>query len=295
MNFIRSILVPVDFSPAARNAYVYALRLAEELRAELQLLHVVPPNVDNPGYGTFTGAVSTLMREKARTRMNEFQREGLRRASPELRGIPSVDAFIREGDLNTTVRQHVNREDNHLIVAGTDGSSGWWRDLTGTNASSLIHHAPCPVLVVHRKWAYHPPRALCYATDLQDTGTLWADNLFRVFATFGPVIHFVHVQDKNTPDVGYSFDVLRKLFRGSDLAQRVTFTHLTADDISRSILDFATKRGCDLIVMTRPRKPWLQRTFGGSNTREAVLHSIVPLLILSPQDVTARPIRGASV
>src|SRR5262245_28545633 len=42
---VKSILVPIDFSPPSKNALAYAVAVARRFRAKLTLLHVVEPMV----------------------------------------------------------------------------------------------------------------------------------------------------------------------------------------------------------------------------------------------------------
>ena len=42
---LKRILVPVDFSPLSKKALHYATRLAHEFRAEINLVHVIEPQV----------------------------------------------------------------------------------------------------------------------------------------------------------------------------------------------------------------------------------------------------------
>ena len=46
MKKIQKILFPTDFSPAAQNALRYAIRLADELEASIQILHIVYPQAE---------------------------------------------------------------------------------------------------------------------------------------------------------------------------------------------------------------------------------------------------------
>ena len=61
-NKSRPILVPIDFSPCAEAALLYALELAEQLNAPLTVLHVVHDLGDAPGYYSVKGRKKQLRR-----------------------------------------------------------------------------------------------------------------------------------------------------------------------------------------------------------------------------------------
>src|SRR5205823_10923024 len=69
---LKSILVPVDFSPPAQKALHYALSFAEQFGAKLTLLYVVEPAVYPTELGYVPAEIDTLyqsMHEGARTKL----------------------------------------------------------------------------------------------------------------------------------------------------------------------------------------------------------------------------------
>jgi universal stress protein A len=146
---LKKILVPVDFSPASKNAFRYALRFAEEFGAEVTLLYVVEPGPSTrfaaiPGFPDppflaetdFSGPEKQL-----RALITSTRNENLERPSWKVRtGIPSheiVDA-AKEADVD-------------LIIIATHGYTGWKHFCIGSTAERVVRAAPCPVLVVREK------------------------------------------------------------------------------------------------------------------------------------------------
>jgi universal stress protein A len=143
---IRTILVPVDFSPPSDYALTYAKALGDDFGASLHLLHVVEdPLMTGPWpVGVCLGALPRLREEAiedAESRILECVKsigESGREATGEvLIGSPFqaiVDlAFTSEVD---------------LIVMGTHGRTGIPHLVIGSVAERVIRHAACPVLVV---------------------------------------------------------------------------------------------------------------------------------------------------
>lgn len=159
MNIIKSILVPTDFSATALNAFGYALQLADELDASIDLLYVVPPTTSQPLYGSFFDSYTATLQQEARSRLKAFISKGLAGYNDHLRHPPLVESFVMVGDLRTSIRKHTGREGSQLIVMGTAGRHDAWDDFLGTNASYLPRGRPglpYPVFPTTVQWPRVP-------------------------------------------------------------------------------------------------------------------------------------------
>lgn len=125
---IRRIVVPVDLSPRADLALRYARKLATDVGARLEILHVV---------GSVMKATRTGIRSQLRSRM--------RRA-----GGPDVDCrlHVEAGYAPTRVSEFAEEQRADLVVLSSHGRSGPSRVLFGSVAERVIRRAPCPVLTV---------------------------------------------------------------------------------------------------------------------------------------------------
>jgi nucleotide-binding universal stress UspA family protein len=287
MKAIKSILVPTDFSDVALNAYCYALRLADSLDASIDLLYVIPPVTSNPGYGTFVDTLNTRLQKEARTELSTFLAKGVSLTNDKLKHIPRVATFIKIGDLRYAISSHVDGQDNQVMVMGTAGRRDGWDDFLGTNTSTLINRAPCPVLVVPHDTDYHPIEAVCFATDLNDVSTLQAGQLLHALRPLQPKMYFLHVRTDQGKATSYDLDLLREVFDRPGTGQRASFDERQASDTVGAIFSYATENDCDLVVMHRPDRSWFHRLLVKSNTREAVLRAQLPLLIITADDLAS--------
>ncbi len=77
----------------------------------------------------------------------ELARQGRRRAHD--RGVRDVVVQAIEGDPASKLIETADDFDAELIVVGSVGLTGPTRFILGSVASTVLHHAPCDVLVVH--------------------------------------------------------------------------------------------------------------------------------------------------
>jgi len=139
---IKNILVPVDFSEYSDAALEYASRLAADMGATLQLLHVH----DTRALGTALGEASYLYAEnwEKERHLAEQQLKRIAPANPGVRCEHHLLVGIPESDI---VSFATDRKSD-LIVMASHGRTGLSRLVMGSVAEAVMRRAPCPVLVV---------------------------------------------------------------------------------------------------------------------------------------------------
>lgn len=135
---LQKILAATDFSDDSRAGVRYAAALAEKLKVDVALLHVVEPRSWMDQYGARKDSeVVALARAQLATL-----------AKREVRGGVTVTSSVRTGkpfhEITTAAREGAA----DLIVIATHGHTGVERALLGSTAERIVRHAPCPVLVV---------------------------------------------------------------------------------------------------------------------------------------------------
>jgi nucleotide-binding universal stress UspA family protein len=149
----KSILFATDFGPASAKAFPYALSLAEDCRAKLILLHMVPPipvlDIGPAAYGPPTYVAEDLTEWKAR--MREEGSRKLRELIPsnaKLAIQPEYvveTSFLPEGILDTAAMYQAE-----LIVMGANRvrSARLAAHIPWAVTHDVLCEAKCPVLTV---------------------------------------------------------------------------------------------------------------------------------------------------
>jgi universal stress protein A len=144
---LKRILVPVDFSPLSKKALLYAARLAQQFGAEVNLFHVVEPEIPPAfdGYMIAPPAVSNGSSAACAGRMKTLAN------SVRSTGVPRVNSIVRCGLASIEIVEAAKQFDVDLIVIATHGYTGWKHFAIGSTAERVVRAAPCPVLVVREK------------------------------------------------------------------------------------------------------------------------------------------------
>jgi nucleotide-binding universal stress UspA family protein len=139
------ILCPVDFSEGSLNALAYAFSIAQEVDAELTLLHAieVPPELaEHPISPTIDVNALRASIEAARL-------QHLRELVPEsVKMYCTVHTTVREGAAFREILKMAAERSVDLIVMGVQGRGAVDLMIFGSNTLRVCRAATCPVLSV---------------------------------------------------------------------------------------------------------------------------------------------------
>ncbi len=139
----KHILVPTDFSEAAKVAFDYALGVAEKLGARVTLLH----SYDLPIVGFPDGALVATAEMSAR--LATASQLALDAALDEVKSRKiDITSRLLTGDARSVIVETATECGADLIVMGTHGRRGLAHALLGSVAEAVVRTSKVPVLTV---------------------------------------------------------------------------------------------------------------------------------------------------
>lgn len=143
---IKSILVPLDFSPSSKKALEFAVSFARQFKAKLTLLNVVEP-VATPDFA----ASFPLALENDELMAGAKQHlESTIKAARIPRGVVEK-VLVRVGRSFHEIAEAARTRKVNLIIISTHGYTGLKHALLGSTTERVVRHAPCPVLVLRQR------------------------------------------------------------------------------------------------------------------------------------------------
>ena len=145
-----TLLVAVDFSPFSEEALIFAGRLAEKLKAQLVVLHVIHDPAEAPGFYAQKGKKKKFlqsMEDAAEEMMEEFL-EKMRNAYPEQEPIKKAKALLVVGTPVTRIVEVAEKKQVDMIIIGSHGRTGLAHLLVGSKVQRVVQLSPIPVTVV---------------------------------------------------------------------------------------------------------------------------------------------------
>ena len=145
MKTLEKILFPIDFSQCSERVFPFALRMAQQFDAKLDLLFVAR----DISYLTDIG----VHRDKLTKRVDEIAEAGESRmrafCDKQFSGFPNHESRVVTGDPAEEILKFVDEQDIDLIVMGTHGRRGLERTLMGSVADYVIKNAAIPVMTIN--------------------------------------------------------------------------------------------------------------------------------------------------
>src|SRR5699024_11210 len=147
---MKKILISLDYHPSSEIVAKEGKKLAEQLQAEIHLIHVVGDihfyNVNYPalfGYEfNSPGLQSFNTINEAIKRAEDF----LNKAANEVGG--EVKTTIAQGDAADSILEYAKKENIDLIVMGTHSRSIFEKVFIGSVANSLLEKTEIPVYMI---------------------------------------------------------------------------------------------------------------------------------------------------
>ena len=133
----RHIVCAVDLKPESRHTLEFAIELATETGASIELLHVAPEGEIAPIQPE--SRIHDLLIDAARSKLVKIQEEA---------GASEVETVLAGGSVADMVRDLAVKKRADLVVIGRGCIQQGVRGRLRANAYAILREAPCPVLSV---------------------------------------------------------------------------------------------------------------------------------------------------
>ena len=160
---LNRVLTATDFSNQSGFAMEWAAYLAQCMKADLVLLHVISEEEGKIieeviGEGAVVQIPRGIRQNVVEERQKKMAEQYEMAVSREIKADLKVEKIIRIGVPFLEIIRTAKEKDVDLIVLGTHGRSGLSHVLIGSVAEKVVHHAHCGVLTVkHPQYKFVAP------------------------------------------------------------------------------------------------------------------------------------------
>lgn len=270
---MNNILIATDFSPAARCATRYGLKLAAALNAKVSFAtayETLPIPVPDDPMMVLPGDMEDLVREQLTEEAKLFAVPGLR----------PIDTFSREGLTTDAVLGTATNLSADLIIVGMKEHGKGFRRVFGSTVTSLANKTNFPLLIVPEGTEYSPPAGIVIASDfIPNAGIgipLFLHNLAAAFQSRITVIRFM--RDR-------AAEVIEILDYSANL-RRITGVIYPLEELPAQgraedrLVGYLEEHHCNLLAMSIHRQMLAERWLAGSPSRGLIFKTRVPFLLL---------------
>ncbi len=275
---MKKILFPTDFSEAANQAFIYALKLADKTGSSITTLHVYRKP-------TITAHYMPHTMEKFFETFDWYQFESYKRALPPLRemaeehnlGHVEMVHVMREGDkLVDSILEVAEEDQADIIVMSTTGAGGLKEIFLGSIAGEVLENANVPVLAVPKEARFDGLiNKIAFTVSYKEEEKIALRRLLQWREWFDFELFCINVDTAHIEFHNKRMDKLQKEFADFD---NIHFVVLEGNDIFQVLTKYLDEQGIDILAMTTHKRNFLQELFEYSRTKFLSYHSKVPIL-----------------
>jgi nucleotide-binding universal stress UspA family protein len=244
---MKRVLVPVDFSEASISALEYGLELANLLKADLRVMHVVTGKNYAPKFEQnnielrIDGQIDNWM-QKLKDEYN-----------PRYKVINgNFDIKIREGNITREICNQAKYDDTSLIVVGSHGISGFDDKWIGSNAYRLVSNSPCPVLLVRKDMKWREFKKIVLPVSIKKESRFKVPVITGVAKLFNAKVYVVGLRESNFSSImGRIKAVIKQVQRfieqNADLETEAEI--LKGSGLPQKLLQYASSIDADLVTV----------------------------------------------
>lgn len=288
---INCILVPIDFSPASKQAFAYAVGLAFAMKAKVVLLHVHKPG----GFEPFVPILmqQALLENKQSKALEQFSTLELELPSKYL-GKVVLDVEMAVGPIIEQILLCQQRVNADLIVMGMRGGNRPFQKLWGSNTARMIHKTNCPVLAVPEHVRFEGIERMVYATNFEQGDIRAVDFLLQLSHMLSAQLHCVHIDLHQDGTQHFKSNLLQEAYAHEVIMDQLAITQVDAESVSDGLTKYLEGGGAAILAMlTHDRSLW-QRLFQSSNTKSFASQAKVPVLALQESWVNQNLVTSSS-
>ncbi|MBV8251882.1 MAG: universal stress protein [Chitinophaga sp.] len=269
---MKSILVGIDFSPAARNAAAYAANLALMLHAELVLFNIYTIPVT---YGQVPMMIPAVeMEGDLAGELNKLKTE----LNIITQGKINISLQVKVGLFFTELVNMCESMQPYLVVLGSQGSTATERLFLGGHTVYAMRNLPWPVLAVPVSAQFGGIKKAGLACDLHSIETVPAAKIKLLLQDLHAVLHILNVEKKKYGGQETILEsiMLKKLFEDMN----PEYHHFRNNQVDETLIDFSEKNNLDLLIVLPQHHNLLEMLTHKSNTKQLTKHCQIPILAL---------------
>jgi len=275
---MKKILFPTDFSNVSNNAFLYVLKLAENLDAEIITLHVYELPVVNNTDG-FPGYLTEIYDSVEWSQFESYKKQiVLLREIAEANGFTNIKLSheLLMGDLVGNIKEILKREVIDYVVMGTKGATGLKETFVGSTAATVATDIDAIVLAIPENSHYQPIKNIAFTSRFREKDRLALTKLLKLAKGFDAKVHCLYVKTSNSDLKEVVLADWQLVFKN----EPVDFHIIENENVEETILDFTQSQNIDLLAMLHYKKSFLEGLFHFSLTKKIVHHIQIPILAM---------------
>ena len=269
---MKTIIAPTDFSPVSYNACIYAAHMAQDIKAELVLLHLMELPL---AVAEFPVTEDVFDEISVEAELKELQ-ANLR---TETNNNVKIEIKNILGSAEYEIKELCKVKTPVAVVMGTHSSSILDRFFLGSATVYTVKHLHYPVIVVPADAKYKSIKKIALASDLQNIYKIPVQEMETIVNLFKAEFEIVFVA-KNKNDINKNS--VQSLILDHRLVNlNPQFHFIENKDVLQGVTSIAKQHNIDLLIII----PKNHGPFHKSQSKDFIFYSPIPLMAIHEHDV----------
>jgi nucleotide-binding universal stress UspA family protein len=273
---METILVPTDFSPAAKNAAKYAVKLADFLNAKLVLVNAFTAPIATTDT-MFPLDIVMPLQNVASKNLEVLKNELFLQSEKNI----DIECEAEMGSTYDVISFSVKKHDVDLIVMGITGEAGIIKEhLIGSSAVKVARNIEIPTFIIPEKAKYQPIHHISFACDMEKTGQIPLINVVKsfckIFEAELEVVNVEGLEEETSYEKARTSVYIEKKLE----AVKHKIVYVSENKVSKGIEDYLESTSTDLLIINPKKHNILHTLFKENVTNELAFHVYVPILAI---------------
>lgn len=287
--YYRRILVPVNFSENSVKACLFAIGIAEKLKAEIKLLHVFNEPVEEPSRIKHTGTFEKYYRDELRVVEEECRKKMIKFIETikeiiehEKYSQANLHFSLIAGRLSSRIPAICNSFKPDVLVMGSGSSAISSKHESQQAVIKIIENTNLPILVVPEEFDYKGVDNIpvLYVTDFLDSDFTSFRTLLSLLAPFNVKYYCIHVENRDEEVIKeQKMEELKKITEKDYSNYDVDWLLIKNKDVINGIQSFVEQNDIKLVSFTAPKRSMIYRLLNPNNLKRMMKQIKIPMFI----------------
>lgn len=285
------VLIPVDFSDYSLKACEFGFNFAQDINAEVVLLHVyfTPIYATSLPYGDVFNY--QLSDEKNMRNILQKVHADLKLLSDKVKEKVASGEFpdikyscvLREGIPEEEILRYVKENRPRIIIMGTRGKNQKDIDLIGSVTAEVIERSRIPVLAVPENTPFKQfseAKRIVFITNFDQRDLIAFDSLVNYLKPFSFSVSLIHLSDVQDTWNEIKLAGIKEYFQKQYPQLDIYYDIVKNDDLLSHLENYIKNNHIDIITLTSYKRNIFSRLFNPGIARKMIFHSDTPLLVI---------------
>lgn len=270
------IIVPIDFSDISRYGTNLAVKIAQELRAEIHLLNIIPL----PSHVLLTTDGEILEDGDFDTSAPKKQREEntLKLQAWKQAHAPGAITAVRFGHVNEQVLDYANKQAAGLIVMGTHPAFGMQEFFNTSHGEYVAMHATMPLLTIKCDRSDLQVKSIVLANSFKTDDVPHAHMTLAIQKAFDAKLYLLRVNTPSNFITDADAERNMRSFAEKNHLSNVEFAVYNDTAVEDGIVHFVARHDIDIISIGSKQRTGLNKLMNGCVSADLVNHVMKPIL-----------------